>query len=381
MVRVNQKILLGTLQVDRSQDDYLRGLLKQAPDWNALKELAQKHGVLPLCYKRLQSIGRELVPEHILGEFKNLYIANTLRNLKLQKELQKTIELLSGAGIPVIPFKGPTLAEEVYGDVALRQFSDLDILVPRCRAVDAAKTLVQAGYVTDYSKPESRLPTLLKVTNDIPFEAFGSGILIELHWEFFHKRDAYPFVEPEAFQKVNVSGGGVVGKYRLSDEENLVMLCAHGTRHSWEQLKWVIDVAEFVEKKQGLDWEKVLALADCCRARGALLLGVSLGVRTCGCSCPQELETLIETDGRIGSLGDKCIRYAFSDKRLVLDKFLVVLGSRERMLDRVRVLFGRLFCPTRADWLALPLPSGLFFVYVFFRPLRLLLEIWKRGSV
>jgi hypothetical protein len=321
------------------------------------------------------------VPEPILEEFKSLYIANTLWNLKLQKELQKIIALLSGAGIPVIPFKGPTLAEEAYGDIALRQFSDLDILVPRGRAVDAVKTLVQAGYVTDYSKPESRFPTLVKATNDIPFEAPGSGILIELHWVFFHKRDAYPFVEPDAFQKVKVSGGGVVGKYRLSDEENLVMLCAHGTRHSWEQLKWVVDVAEFVEKKQGLDWEKALALADRCRAKGALLLGVSLGVKMCGCSCPQELKAFIESDRKIGSLGDKCIRYAFSDKRLALDKFLVVLGSRERVVDRVRVLSGRLFCPTRADWLALPLPSGLFFVYVFFRPLRLLLEIWKRGSV
>jgi hypothetical protein len=40
------------------------------------------------------------------------------KNRLMADELQVLVSLLEGSGVPVIPFKGPVLAEMVYGDLA-----------------------------------------------------------------------------------------------------------------------------------------------------------------------------------------------------------------------------------------------------------------------
>ena len=55
--------------------------------------------------------------------------ANAHRALWLTLELLNIHRHLQARGLEVLPYKGPVLAEALYGNVALRQFSDLDLLV------------------------------------------------------------------------------------------------------------------------------------------------------------------------------------------------------------------------------------------------------------
>jgi Uncharacterised nucleotidyltransferase len=41
--------------------------------------------------------------------------------------LLQVVDLFSREGIPVLPFKGPTLAMAAYRNLALREFVDLDL--------------------------------------------------------------------------------------------------------------------------------------------------------------------------------------------------------------------------------------------------------------
>ena len=54
----------------------------------------------------------------------------TMSNLYLTQEMLKLLSAFRKKGIPAIPYKGPVLAQAVYGNVGLRQFGDLDITVP-----------------------------------------------------------------------------------------------------------------------------------------------------------------------------------------------------------------------------------------------------------
>ena len=66
------------------------------------------------------------------------FARNAQRSLRLTQRTAKILACLARRGIEAIPYKGPALAQTVYGDVAMRQFSDLDILIrcvglrPRC---------------------------------------------------------------------------------------------------------------------------------------------------------------------------------------------------------------------------------------------------------
>ena len=56
------------------------------------------------------------VPEQVLAELKGAYVSNALRNQLFAEELARLLRLLGDAAIPVIPLKGVTLSQALYGD-------------------------------------------------------------------------------------------------------------------------------------------------------------------------------------------------------------------------------------------------------------------------
>ena len=51
------------------------------------------------------------------------------KGVELTRELARIMACLENHSVDAIPYKGPALAQAIYGDVAMRQFSDLDILI------------------------------------------------------------------------------------------------------------------------------------------------------------------------------------------------------------------------------------------------------------
>ncbi len=67
-------------------------------------------------------------------------------NILLTHELQKLLALFADNDVRAVPYKGPALALQLYGNVALRQFSDLDILVHPRDVLRARDLLLAEGY-------------------------------------------------------------------------------------------------------------------------------------------------------------------------------------------------------------------------------------------
>jgi Uncharacterised nucleotidyltransferase len=83
---------------------------------------------------------------HGLTALRHHFQVNALRNVFLAGTLLKLLRLLEAHGIAALPYKGPVLAALAYGNVAFRQFGDLDLLV-RPQDADRAKALLWAqGY-------------------------------------------------------------------------------------------------------------------------------------------------------------------------------------------------------------------------------------------
>ncbi len=95
-----------------------------------LLDIANLERMLPLLYKNLILISPKKVPPAVMTHLRNEFLLNSSRNMKLTRELLFIIDNFDAKGIPIMPFKGPVLAEQVYGDIALRSFVDLDLLVP-----------------------------------------------------------------------------------------------------------------------------------------------------------------------------------------------------------------------------------------------------------
>ena len=117
----------------------IKELLREGVDWDSIIRTAAWHKVMPLLYRSLNSISPESVPEAALDQLHKHYLSNLGRNVFLTKQLLKIVDLLNAHGIATILFKGLALASSVYGDLGLRQFNDLDLLIHKkdvLRAMD-----------------------------------------------------------------------------------------------------------------------------------------------------------------------------------------------------------------------------------------------------
>jgi hypothetical protein len=55
-----------------------------------------------------------------------------------------------------------------------------------------------------------------------------------------------------------------------------VILCVHGTKHVWERLGWICDVAELIRAHPAMDWQRVMALAKSSKSLRMVQLGLFL---------------------------------------------------------------------------------------------------------
>ena len=98
-------------------------------DWDSLIASADRHYVMPLLYWNLSRVCAADVPRDPMDALQHRFRDSAQRNLLKSRELVRVLNLLAANGINALPMKGPVLAEAVYGQLALRQFDDLDVLI------------------------------------------------------------------------------------------------------------------------------------------------------------------------------------------------------------------------------------------------------------
>ena len=125
----------------------LRRAAEAVTDWEAVKGQAARHGLLPLLYSRLRQHCPDAIPAAVAEDLRKAYLANAARNMMMTAELKAVMGWLEAEDVPAIAYKGPTLAAWAYGDIALREFCDLDILVRPSDKTRAIAVLIANGCV------------------------------------------------------------------------------------------------------------------------------------------------------------------------------------------------------------------------------------------
>src|SRR5437762_4085724 len=115
--------------IDNRTAERIRILLREDLDWSYLFEKAHQNCIMPLLYWNLNAACAEAVPNDVLNQLRAYFQGHARHNLFRTSELLNLLRLLDEHEIPALPFKGPILAALVYGNISLRQFGDLDILV------------------------------------------------------------------------------------------------------------------------------------------------------------------------------------------------------------------------------------------------------------
>jgi Uncharacterised nucleotidyltransferase len=276
----------------------IRHLVREAAgrpmDWQLLVSLAWCHGVGPLVYRALSTVCADLVPKESMNVLRQRTQAGSLLNRVLAHELVQVCQAFSENGVPAIAFKGAPLAVMAYQDLNLRDFDDLDFIVPQARLDDAKKVLYSIGF-----RPWSRSRDEVNGSpSDEPYHVFvkkNSPTPVDLQWVMAHEQFAFRLDRADIWGRclsISINGSLV---NTLAPEELLIVLCVHGSKHAWERLKWVTDVAELVRSQQ-LNWKRVLSTATKWKCRRMLLLGLELANQLMETPLPADVLNEISAD-------------------------------------------------------------------------------------
>lgn len=364
-----QLALLAAVSLDPAAD--ASRLLTPGLDWAQLEQAALQQGVFPLFFRAVRALG-EQVPPTAVKRCEGYAQALTHNNLRLAWKLVELAGLLNGAGIEFLVLKGPVMALQAYGDLALRPYTDLDILI---RARDFARAydlLLQSGY-----EPASKIDPMqrelwLRTDNHFPFTRQGDGI--ELHWDVAPRGNTHPL--PPEFWWRDTARVEVLGQEvrTLSPENTILFTCLHGAKHAWRQLKWAADLAHLYRACQQLDWLALLERAKALGFHRQVCLGLILAEDLAGLALPAALRERARAEPGARALAEQArarLFFAGSPPGLLAD-YGFYRCSRERLSHRLFFLFDLFLAPKTPDWRTLELPARLYPLYYLFRPLRLL---------
>jgi hypothetical protein len=230
--------------------------------------------------------------------------------LALTAELFRVLEALESRGVCATPYKGPVLAAQAYGDAAMRQFADLDIIVPQRQIVAAHDALIPRGFRPVISGVEPQAGGR-QVPGQYAYQNH-TQTLVELHTEltlrYFPRRLALEEV-CERREFVQVAGRRVL---TFSPEDTLLLLCVHGSKHFWERLGWIADIAALSRASRPLDWTMAMERAQKWGIRRMVLLGAGLAERLFQTPLANEVADQVRSDATARGLIDGICRRIFA---------------------------------------------------------------------
>src|SRR5579859_6382036 len=165
-------MLLAACGVDSEQEKAarIRALLKPTLRWQALFDLAERHGLAPLLYQSLSGFESSIPAENFL-RLRDDYHRNLHKALFLSRELIRILQHLESLGVEAIPYKGLALAEAIYGDIALRQSGDIDLFIRRQDLSRVTTAVAELGYAPHAKFSKAELRAYMKSGYELSFDA------------------------------------------------------------------------------------------------------------------------------------------------------------------------------------------------------------------
>lgn len=294
--------LITCCQPDKSKDDI--DLIHSYLDTQDLEiktmiKLANQHGILPIVYKALKKISENnaIFGTHydtILETLKSTYTQIVQKNMLMSAELIRIMKVFEENDIKALAFKGPTLSKIAYDDITIRQFSDLDILIPTKDLHHAASLLTQNNYTIHGSIDFLNDPIWIKGTKDMTLFHERKNVVIEMHWKLFHSTFTNYTEKVNIWDKTEKIKINNINIPTLNTNMLLTYLCIHGSRHLWERIEWITDIDRVINHRE-IEWNEVLKLADNFQSKTMLLLGLSLSHILLGTILPTEIQNKTQT--------------------------------------------------------------------------------------
>ena len=352
----------------------IRALCKCALNWEVLLESADRHGISPLLYWHLREQISQTAPSAPMELLRARFEKNAYRNLFLTGELLKVLDAFKDANIRVLAYKGPVQAALLYGNLALREISDLDLLIDPATFPAARKLVLGLGFRPALTLTPKQEASRLRSDCEYEFVGPDGTICLDLHWNIAPPHMGQCFYFDDLWQRRGTLLLGGRSLATFSAEDLVVILAVHGGKHLWERLCWLSDFAKCLQAPN-LDWAILRTRARAARAENMLLLALSLAQGVMGVQLPADLSTAVNADTVLQGIATRIERNLFRPELNVetdVARWLALLRLSDHGWDRVRSVARFAFGSGPREWQTVSLPDSLFAFYPILRIAALL---------
>jgi len=350
---VEFRLLLACSRM-HAEKDLIQSLIAQTRDWGKVARYAERHGLTVQLGQKLAEVS------HPLASLASGLVKNDIRQvaqqtLRLTAELLRVMRAFAEESIPAIPYKGPVLAATTYGNLAMRVFCDLDILVSENDIRRVLPIMLQLGYQAEYSLTPAQEAKYLCSACEYNFLHERSQAHVEIHWRVIPPRFGLKFDFDRLWSRarfVYIAGSKIPV---LSPEDALLVLSVHGFKHLWECLKWVCDVANLLLAQQELDWSYIEREADRIGAKRVVLVAISLANQMFDSGLPEPVRLRLKRDPAAGSIAKEIVNcYLMGRPISRMRARLLMLWAYTGFRDRATYVARSLFEPTTEELIRAP---------------------------
>jgi hypothetical protein len=314
---------------------------------------------------------------------KSIYIDIVKYNMLLTSELINIMKLLEENDIKAIAFKGPTLAQLAYGDITLRQYVDLDILIEKENLEKSYELFLTKSYLSEIDKKFTKNNLFIEKNSDIQFVENKKNILFELHWKLFRNKFSNTQNNINIYEEIQSMNLNSYNINIFKNELLLVYLCMHGSKHKWERIEWIADIDKLLRKAEDINWKLVVEISKKYNCNKMLNLGLLLSHK------------LYDTPIHINSIKNlekkyykETIKYILSEmSNITISKsefnknytsFKFHYNLNENLYDKFYFLKKTFFDLSNSDINFLYLSEKFFLVHYFIKPFRLSIKYLKK---
>ena len=242
---------------------------------------------------------REPGPDRLIEAYSQVASANRKKFDKLQVILTR----FRSHGVDCILLKGADLIPRLYGVMAVRPMSDVDLLVHDQDLLAIDRILTGAGY-----RPQ--------IDGNPAYQDPGGGLLLDISSKIWYLDDP----EPIWRRAVTKDRDGVAAK-GMSTNELVIYLTAYAVVHrGWLSPSFSQDLALLIEKER-VDWDFVVDEASRRHLKIPLYRGLSfVAMRDAGVPIPDHVLRSLAPATVSEKLGNLLLR------KLVTDQVVVDLG-------------------------------------------------------
>ena len=370
------KFLIACCQSERSVEKtnfILNCISEKNTDYlSNLIALSLRHCILPLVYRTIKEIAlqEEKIPSGFVSELKANYMSISPRNMLMSTELIRIIKLFRENNIKVLAFKGPILSQIAYGDITLRQYSDLDIFVEEAHKQKVVSLLLENGYVDtlDFT-PEQKLPWYSNA-KEINLYHPEKSIHIDLQWLFFDKDYPLHYDYSTIWENTSAIKLNNHSIPTFSPENLLIYLSVHGAKHLFERIGWIKDIDLFI-RIQPIDWQQIDRQMDQSDFKRMFLLGLSLSRQFFNTPIPEKYIQEYKNQPWLRSVNTFIVEEWIEHKNFIYNT-MAMLKLFPATKQKLGYLNKVIFKPSKNEYRFVALPDRWHWAYYFIRPFLLL---------